>query len=46
VLINLAPRKLRGVESEGMILMTENSKGKLVFLNPDTEGVENGTVIS
>jgi len=46
VLINLAPRKLRGVESQGMILMTENSQGKLVFLNPDTEGVENGTVIS
>jgi methionyl-tRNA synthetase len=46
VLINLAPRKLRGVESQGMILMTENSQGKLVFMNPDTEGVENGTVIS
>ena len=46
VLINLAPRKLRGVESQGMILMTENSQGKLVFLNPDTDGVDNGTVIS
>jgi len=46
VLINLAPRKLRGMESQGMILMTENSQGKLVFMNPDTEGVENGTVIS
>ncbi|CAN5271578.1 methionine--tRNA ligase [soil metagenome] len=46
VLLNLAPRKLRGVESEGMILMTEDPKGKLVFLNPDVEGVENGTVIS
>ncbi|UJH90460.1 methionine--tRNA ligase [Antarcticibacterium sp. 1MA-6-2] len=46
VLVNLAPRKLRGVESEGMILMTENAEGKLVFLNPDTEGVENGAVIS
>ena len=46
VLINLAPRKLRGVESEGMILMTENAAGKLVFLNPDTDGVENGAVIS
>jgi methionyl-tRNA synthetase len=46
VLINLAPRKLRGVESQGMILMTENSQGKLVFLNSDTEGVDNGTVIS
>ena len=46
VLLNLAPRKLRGVESEGMILMTEDAKGKLVFLNPDVEGVENGVVIS
>ncbi len=46
ILVNLAPRKLRGVESEGMILMTENSEGKLVFLNPDEDGVENGTVIS
>lgn len=36
VLVNLAPRKLRGVESQGMILMTENEKGGLVFVNPDT----------
>jgi methionyl-tRNA synthetase len=36
VLINLAPRELRGVESEGMILMTETPEGKLVFVNPDT----------
>ena len=46
VLVNLAPRKLRGVESQGMILMTENAEGKLVFLNPDEEGVNNGTIIS
>ena len=46
VLVNLAPRPLRGVESEGMILMTENKDGKLVFLNPDEEGVENGIVIN
>lgn len=46
VLINLAPRKLRGVESQGMILMTENQEGKLVFLNPDEEGVDNGETIS
>jgi len=46
VLINLAPRALRGVESEGMILMTENSEGKLVFVNPDEEGVGNGEGIS
>ena len=46
VLVNLAPRKLRGVESEGMILMTEDSQGKLVFLNPDTDGVNNGETIN
>lgn len=36
VLVNLAPRTLRGVESQGMILMTETADGKLVFVNPDT----------
>nr|WP_299214510.1 methionine--tRNA ligase [uncultured Allomuricauda sp.] len=46
VLVNLAPRKLRGVESEGMILMTENQEGKLVFLNPDEDGVNPGESIS
>ncbi|GGW89808.1 methionine--tRNA ligase [Salegentibacter mishustinae] len=46
VLANLAPRKLRGVESQGMILMTENSAGKLVFVNPDEDGVEPGTTIN
>ncbi len=46
VLINLAPRKLRGVESEGMILMTENAEGKLVFVNPDEDGVKSGTTIN
>ena len=53
VLVNLAPRALRGVESEGMILMTEDESGNLVFVNPDTtitsnEGsqVSNGLKIS
>ena len=46
VLINLAPRSLRGVESEGMILMTNNAEGKLVFVNPDADGVANGALIS
>lgn len=46
VLVNLAPRALRGVESQGMILMTQNAEGKLVFVNPDTDGVGNGEVIS
>ncbi|MAU71612.1 MAG: methionine--tRNA ligase [Pseudozobellia sp.] len=46
VLVNLAPRPLRGVESQGMILMTESKEGKLVFVNPDEEGVGNGEGIS
>src|SRR5690554_5017639 len=46
VLINLAPRALRGVESEGMILMTETADGKLVFVNPDDATVSNGLHIS
>ena len=46
VLVNLAPRALRGVESEGMILMTETPEGTLVFVNPDEDGVDNGASIS
>ncbi|MDC8002411.1 methionine--tRNA ligase [Aequorivita todarodis] len=46
VLANLAPRTLRGVESQGMILMTENANGKLVFMNPGEEGVANGATIN
>jgi methionyl-tRNA synthetase len=46
VLVNLAPRALRGVESAGMILMTNNAEGKLVFVNPDADGVMNGALIS
>ena len=42
VLVNLAPRTLRGIESEGMILMTESTDGKLVFVNPDDNQVTNG----
>jgi len=43
VLVNLSPRVLRGVESEGMILMTETPEGELVFVNPDdSEKVYNG----
>ena len=45
VLVNLAPRALRGVESQGMILMTQMPDGTLVFVNPDTAGVSNGDSI-
>ncbi|QFZ54156.1 methionine--tRNA ligase [Oceanihabitans sp. IOP_32] len=46
VLVNLAPRALRGVESQGMILMTETPDGKLVFINPDDANVANGLQVS
>jgi len=46
VLVNLVPRALRGVESQGMILMTETPEGKLVFVNPDDAKVGNGLQIS
>jgi methionyl-tRNA synthetase len=34
---NLAPRKMRGIESQGMILMAEDATGKLVFVSPETK---------
>ncbi len=37
LLVNLAPRKLRGVHSEGMILMAENAKGELAFVAAPSE---------
>ncbi|PHK24710.1 methionyl-tRNA synthetase, partial [Nostoc linckia z16] len=46
VLVNLAPRALRGVESQGMILMTTNAQGKLAFVNPDSDDVPNGESVS
>jgi methionyl-tRNA synthetase len=36
VVTNLAPRKMRGIESNGMILMAEDN-GKLHFINPETD---------
>lgn len=46
VLTNLEPRTLRGVESQGMILMTENQKGQLVFVNPEDENATIGGEIA
>jgi methionyl-tRNA synthetase len=37
VVTNLAPRKMRGIESNGMILMAEDNEGKLHFINPATD---------
>lgn len=41
VLMNLEPRKIRGVESQGMILMAEDAEGKLSFMIPE-KGFEAG----
>jgi methionyl-tRNA synthetase len=45
VLVNLAARKIRGVESQGMILMTDTPDGKLAFVTP-TKEVKNGQAVS
>ncbi len=44
ILLNLAPRKIRGIESQGMLLLTTQPDGKLSFVTPDNE-VENGVEI-
>ena len=44
VLVNLAPRKIKGVESQGMILMTDTLDGKLAFVEPEKD-VKNGQEI-
>ena len=41
---NLAPRKMRGVLSQGMVLMAEDEEGKLVFVSPPA-GFGNGWVV-
>lgn len=45
VVTNLAPRKMRGIESNGMILMAEDANGVLKFINPDGP-VDNGSGVS
>ncbi|WP_068597925.1 methionine--tRNA ligase [Vaginella massiliensis] len=37
VLVNLAPRKIRGIESHGMLLFADKADGKLTFVNPEEE---------
>lgn len=44
ILLNLAPRKIRGIESQGMLLLTTKPDGKLSFVTPD-DRVENGVNI-
>jgi methionyl-tRNA synthetase len=45
ILVNLAPRKMMGIESNGMILMAENANGELSFVAPAKPGVDNGSTV-
>ncbi len=45
ILVNLAPRKIKGIESQGMILMAENNKGELSFVSPTKDSMNNGGVV-
>lgn len=44
IVANLAPRKMRGIESNGMILMAEDADGKLKFVNPDEKTADGSSV--
>ncbi|HMH33545.1 MAG TPA: methionine--tRNA ligase, partial [Puia sp.] len=44
VVANLAPRKMKGIESNGMILMAENPDGKLIFVSPDSKTASGSSV--
>ncbi|MFN3299302.1 MAG: methionine--tRNA ligase [Sediminibacterium sp.] len=45
IVCNLAPRKMRGIESNGMILMAEDANGKLHFINPE-DNINPGSGVS
>lgn len=45
LLANLQPRKIKGIESQGMILMSENADGDLSFVSPTKDNVQNGAVV-
>ena len=44
ILVNLAPRKIKGIESNGMILMAEDADGKLVFVQPSRATTAGSTI--
>ncbi|MFN5705022.1 MAG: hypothetical protein ACK45U_04130, partial [bacterium] len=44
ILVNLAPRDIKGITSQGMILMAENADGSLSFVQPTTRSTNGSTV--
>ena len=45
VLTNLKPRAIRGVESQGMLLMAEDKEGRLIFISPEDDNTPSGLTI-
>ncbi|MBR3070003.1 MAG: methionine--tRNA ligase, partial [Lachnospiraceae bacterium] len=45
VIVNLAPRKMAGLESQGMILCAEGPDGKLALMTPEDAGMPAGSEI-
>lgn len=45
ILVNLEPREIKGILSQGMILMAENAEGKLSFVAPTEQDIHNGSVV-
>jgi methionyl-tRNA synthetase len=45
LLANLEPRTIKGILSQGMILMAEDAKGELSFVSPTKNEFENGSVV-
>jgi methionyl-tRNA synthetase len=45
ILLNLAPRKIKGIESQGMLLLSEESDGKLYFIEPNADA-SNGSQVN
>ncbi len=46
LLSNLSPRKIKGVESNGMILLGKNEHGNFIFVSPEEKSIQNGTPIT
>jgi len=46
VLANLGSRRIKGVESQGMLLMTKNKEGKLIVIGPEDARIDNGFEIN
>ena len=42
VLANIKPKKVKGQESQGLILLVKNNLGKIIFLEPDSQNIKIG----